>query len=153
MTKTMQKYSFEQSLSQYVSYQKCCDCDYDNDYDEGKFDTKLVLEAQSLERNFQKNENWRNWKMSFVQAAILNFFLPPNFFFSFFLMQKICFIKGIIFFSTLDGFFRILENNLYVLCCTRLYVPVNSKTLECVKTFDRLQSCQLILKLKICIPV
>ena len=39
------------------------------------------------------------------------------------------FIKGIIFFSTMDGFFIILENNLYVLFCTRLYPSFFSITI------------------------
>ena len=68
-------------------------------------------------------ENWRSWKMrffwdghfEFFESAILNFFLLH------FSEKRSPFIRGIIFFCTMDGFSRILEKKLSELLCTRLY--------------------------------
>ena len=68
-------------------------------------------------------ENWQSWKMSFFwgghfefsKSAILNFFLLH-------LCEKSSpFIWGIIFFCTMEGFFRILKKTSFQLFCTRLY--------------------------------
>ena len=65
----------------------------------------------------------------------MTFFLGGHFEF-FFQEKKNCcillkrpkaFIRGIIFFCTMDGFFRILEKTSSELICTRLYVKKDEK--------------------------
>ena len=62
-------------------------------------------------------------KWPFFELAILNFFFSRRIFFCFISMKTSSpFIWGIIYFCTMDGFFRILEKTSFQLICTRLYV-------------------------------
>ena len=88
-------------------------------------------------------ENWQSWEISFFwgghfefsKSAILNFFLLH-------LCEKSSpFIWGIIFFCTMNGFFRILKKTSFQFFCTRLYNNnnnYNNQQLEtttlCLKT-------------------
>ena len=78
----------------------------------------------------------RYWELAILKNVI---FLSRTFWFFFFQKKKcfFCFIWkktsssfiwGIIFFCSMDGFFRILEKRQSELICTRLYVNNNSFT-------------------------
>ena len=78
---------------------------------------------QSMKFSWKNIENWRSWKMIFFWVGHFQFFLQKN-------KKNFCFISmktsspflwGIIYFCTMDGFFRILENISSKLICTRLY--------------------------------
>ena len=58
----------------------------------------------------QKNiENWRSWKMTFFLGGHFDFFFSKKKKICFILLKRPkAFIWGIIFFCTIDGFFRIL---------------------------------------------
>ena len=76
-------------------------------------------------------ENWRSWKMSFFWVGLFEFFFSKkNKIVSLFSNEKtLAFIRGIISFCTMDGFFRILEKRLSELICTRLYlVMINQQS-------------------------
>ena len=69
---------------------------------------------QSMKFSWKNIENWRSWKM---------FFWVGHFDFFCFISMKTSslFICGIIYFSNMDIFFRILEKTSSELICTRLY--------------------------------
>ena len=68
-------------------------------------------------------ESWRSWKMRFFGSAIVNFFFQQQNFFCFISVKTSSpFIRGIIYFCTMDGFFRILEKTSSELICTQLYI-------------------------------
>ncbi len=83
---------------------------------------RMNLRTNPSKKNFKKNENWRSWKMSFFLGGHFEFFFfEKKIFFRFFITKKTMrFISGKFFFTTMDGFLRILGNNLYELFCTRL---------------------------------
>ena len=71
----------------------------------------------------QNIENWRSWKITLFWVSHFDFFFQFFFFFasSQWKDQRL-FIWGIIYFCTINGFFRILEKTSSELICTRLYV-------------------------------
>ena len=86
----------------------------------------------------------------FFAAAILNFLSRP--FWIFFLLH-LCeksspFIWGIIFFCTMDGFFRILKKTSFQLFCTRLYFYLNH-TLHIVRASNWLVKMVIIYVLQV----
>ena len=84
----------------------------------------ILLTQEPIHKFSQKIiENWRSWKMTFFRRPFWIFFSEKNFFFCFILLKRPkAFIWGIIFFCTMDEFFRILEKTSSELICTRLYV-------------------------------
>ena len=74
-------------------------------------------------------KNWRSWKMRFFELAI-------------FISMKTSspFIWGIIYFCTMDGFFRILEKTSSELICTRLYLFIlNGDKWQLIHDFTTLE--------------